>query len=171
MLQSISVLGKSIIFATILSLVNITVSYIYTRTDCNTQINTVASYLKNVATSGNKEFTQSFGNNTANTLELLALKVSIDGASVYSFDGSNKGSIYQKFFPATGEVSEPNFRASFEINTQSTALSFLIRILVSTVIIFLGCIAIASLAAKKAMNTLNRLRTAILNHQYEDIDG
>lgn len=170
MLQSISVLGKSIIFATILSLVNITVSYIYTRTDCNTQINTVASYLKNVATSGNKEFTQSFGNDTANNLELLALKVSIDGASVYSFDGSNKGSIYQKFFPATGEVSEPNFRASFEINTQSTALSFLIRILVSTVIIFLGCIAIASLAAKKAMNTLNRLRTAILNHQYEDIE-
>ena len=82
MLQSISVLGKSIIFATILSLVNITVSYIYTRTDCNTQINTVASYLKNVATSGNKEFTQSFGNDTANNLELLAFKVSIDGASV-----------------------------------------------------------------------------------------
>lgn len=170
MLHSISVLGKSIIFATILSLVNIVVSYIYTRNDCSTQINTVASYLKNVATSDNKEFTQSFGDNTAINLELLALKVSIDGASVYSFDGSNRGSIYQKFFPSTGEVSEPNFRASFEINTQSTALSFLIRILVSTIIIFLGCIAIASLAAKKAMNTLDRLRTAILNHQYEDIE-
>lgn len=169
--QSTSVLGKAITIAIVLSLINAAVLLFYTRNETTAQVETVATYLKNSFENKNIDFTQSFGDNTVNTLDLVALHVSIDDASVYSFSYDNGNQkLYSTILPISKELSVNGTKASFEINAEDIITDFLIRLGIATLIIFFGCIYVGQTASSRASKTLNRLKEAILNHQYEDIE-